>query len=49
MESNEDTAGYMESIQHVLEDISDVRAVESAVQHQPLNYVGILDCVAQYR
>lgn len=49
MESNEDIAGYMESIQHVLEDISDVRAIESAVQHQPLNYVGILDCVAQYR
>lgn len=48
-ECNEDIAGYMESIQHVLEDISDVRAIESAVQHQPLNYVGILDCVAQYR
>ena len=48
-EYSEDTAGYVESIQHVLDDISEVRAIESAVQHQVLKYVGIVDCVAKYR
>ncbi|XP_062375831.1 mitochondrial genome maintenance exonuclease 1 isoform X2 [Sardina pilchardus] len=48
-EYTEDTAGYLESIQHVLEDINEVRAIESAVQHQHLNYAGIVDCVACYR
>ncbi|XP_076141591.1 mitochondrial genome maintenance exonuclease 1-like [Alosa pseudoharengus] len=48
-ECTEDTTGYLESIQHVLEDINEVRAIESAVQHQHLNYVGIVDCVARYR
>lgn len=41
--------GYMESISHVLEDIRAVRAIESTVQHDSLNYVGIADCVARYR
>ncbi|KAL2083287.1 hypothetical protein ACEWY4_021060 [Coilia grayii] len=48
-EHNEDTAGYLESVQHVLDDISEVRAIESAVQHHHLSYVGIVDCVARYR
>ncbi|KAA8583963.1 hypothetical protein FQN60_015171 [Etheostoma spectabile] len=33
--------GYMESISHVLEDVSAVRATESTVQHDTLNYLGI--------
>ncbi|CAG09509.1 unnamed protein product, partial [Tetraodon nigroviridis] len=41
--------GYLESISHILEDISEVRAIESVVQHHALNYMGIADCVARYR
>lgn len=42
-------SGYIESIQHILKDISGVQALESAVQHETLKYVGLLDCVAEYR
>ncbi|KAJ8250829.1 hypothetical protein COCON_G00227510 [Conger conger] len=48
-ESSEAVEGYLESIQHVLRHIGDVRAVESAVRHQPLLYQGLVDCVAQFR
>lgn len=41
--------GYLESISHILEDLSDVKAIESVVQHHTLNYMGIADCVARYR
>nr|XP_045012212.1 mitochondrial genome maintenance exonuclease 1 isoform X2 [Jaculus jaculus] len=41
--------GYMESVQHILKDISGVRALESAVQHESLKYAGLLDCVAKYQ
>ncbi|XP_034537997.1 mitochondrial genome maintenance exonuclease 1 [Notolabrus celidotus] len=41
--------GYMESISHILEDVSAVRAIESTVKHDALNYLGIADCVARYR
>ncbi|XP_068597610.1 mitochondrial genome maintenance exonuclease 1 [Brachionichthys hirsutus] len=41
--------GYLESISHVLEDVSAVRAIESTVQHDALNYLGVVDCVARYR
>lgn len=44
-----DVQGYMESISHVLEDVRAVRAIESTVQHDTLNYVGVVDCVARYR
>ncbi|KAI4812611.1 hypothetical protein KUCAC02_023983 [Chaenocephalus aceratus] len=44
-----DVQGYMESISHVLADVSAVRATESTVQHAKLNYLGIVDCVARYR
>uniref|UniRef100_A0A8C4GDB4 Mitochondrial genome maintenance exonuclease 1 n=1 Tax=Dicentrarchus labrax TaxID=13489 RepID=A0A8C4GDB4_DICLA len=37
------------SISHVLEDVSAVRAIESTVQHETLNYLGVADCVARYR
>ncbi|KFO77394.1 Mitochondrial genome maintenance exonuclease 1, partial [Cuculus canorus] len=50
-EQREDAAisGYLSSVQHVLEDISDVKALESAVQHETLQYLGLVDCVAKYR
>lgn len=41
--------GFVESISHILEDVSGVRAIESTVQHRALNYLGIVDCVARYR
>lgn len=41
--------GYMESVSHILEDVREVRAIESTVQHNALNYLGIVDCVARYR
>lgn len=42
-------SGYIESIQHILKDVSGVQALESAVQHETLKYVGLLDCVAEYQ
>lgn len=42
-------SGYIESVQHILKDVSGVRALESAVQHKTLKYVGLLDCVAEYQ
>ncbi|NXI94558.1 MGME1 exonuclease, partial [Psophia crepitans] len=50
-EQGEDVAlpGYLSSVQHVLKDISEVKALESAVQHETLQYLGLVDCVAKYR
>ncbi|XP_006860805.1 PREDICTED: mitochondrial genome maintenance exonuclease 1 [Chrysochloris asiatica] len=42
-------SGYIESVQHVLKDVTEVQVLESAVQHEALNYVGLLDCVAKYQ
>ncbi|XP_062938954.1 mitochondrial genome maintenance exonuclease 1-like [Cynocephalus volans] len=42
-------SGYIESVQHVLKDVTGVRALESGVQHETLKYVGLLDCVAEYQ
>lgn len=41
--------GYLESVSHILQDTSSVKAIESAVQHRTLSYVGVADCVARYR
>ncbi|KAM9804228.1 mitochondrial genome maintenance exonuclease 1 [Neosynchiropus ocellatus] len=41
--------GYMRSISQILKDVSAPSAIESAVQHDTLNYRGIVDCVARYR
>ncbi|KAL7877029.1 hypothetical protein SRHO_G00036720 [Serrasalmus rhombeus] len=49
VECPEDVAGYLQSIGHVLEDVTGVRAIESVVEHQSLKYLGIMDCVAMYR
>ncbi|KAM8775674.1 mitochondrial genome maintenance exonuclease 1 isoform 1-T2 [Rhynchonycteris naso] len=42
-------SGYIESVQHILKDVSGVRALESAVHHETLKYMGLLDCVAEYQ
>ncbi|NXM93838.1 MGME1 exonuclease, partial [Sylvia borin] len=42
-------AGYLTSVEHVLEDISEVKALESGVHHETLQYLGLVDCVAKYR
>ncbi|NWY71698.1 MGME1 exonuclease, partial [Erithacus rubecula] len=44
-----EVAGYLSSVEHVLEDISDVKALESGVHHETLQYLGLVDCVAKYR
>ncbi|XP_042289357.1 mitochondrial genome maintenance exonuclease 1 [Thunnus maccoyii] len=44
-----DVQGYMQSVSHILEDVSAVRAIESVVKHDTLSYLGIVDCVARYR
>ncbi|NXG54995.1 MGME1 exonuclease, partial [Hemiprocne comata] len=42
-------SGYLSSVQDVLKDVSEVKALESAVQHETLQYLGLVDCVAKYR
>ncbi|KFW74609.1 Mitochondrial genome maintenance exonuclease 1, partial [Manacus vitellinus] len=42
-------SGYLSSVEHVLEDISEVKALESGVHHGTLQYLGLVDCVAKYR
>ncbi|XP_036608422.1 mitochondrial genome maintenance exonuclease 1 isoform X2 [Trichosurus vulpecula] len=43
------SSGYVASVWHVLKDVSGVRALESAVHHETLKYLGLIDCVAEYR
>ena len=48
--SEEDSAGgYLRSVQHVLEEVSEVWALESVVAHLELGYSGTCDCIATYR
>uniref|UniRef100_A0A3B4B801 Mitochondrial genome maintenance exonuclease 1 n=1 Tax=Periophthalmus magnuspinnatus TaxID=409849 RepID=A0A3B4B801_9GOBI len=47
--TEEEVCGYMKSVSHVLDDVREVHAIESTVQHNTLNYLGIVDCVARYR
>ncbi|GAB1867976.1 Mitochondrial genome maintenance exonuclease 1 [Camponotus japonicus] len=37
------------SVQHVLEDVHHVKAIETHVAHDKLRYKGVIDCVASYR
>ena len=40
---------YLQSVEHILEDITDVYALESVVAHIELGYTGTFDCVAKYK
>lgn len=40
---------YVKSVEHVLEHITSVLALESVVTHHELGYTGTFDCVAKYR
>lgn len=42
-------SGYLQSISHVFDVITEVKAIESVVYHQTLQYRGIVDCVAKYK
>ena len=42
-------SGYWNSVSHVLKDITNVIAVESAVVHPLLGYAGTLDLIAEYK
>lgn len=42
-------SGYWKSVSHVLKDITNVVAVESAVVHPLLGYAGTLDLIAEYK
>ena len=41
--------GFAKSVEHVVNDISEVYAVESMVSHVNLGYVGTVDLVAKYK
>ena len=43
------STGFMQSVEHVLKDISDVLVLEGTVAHYELGYTGTFDCVAKYR
>ena len=42
-------SGYLESVQHVVEDLSEVCALENALSHPELGYAGTVDCIAKYK
>ncbi|XP_061415427.1 LOW QUALITY PROTEIN: mitochondrial genome maintenance exonuclease 1 [Lethenteron reissneri] len=48
-EDDELLRGYARSVQPVLADLGRVRAVEGKVQHARLQYMGHIDCLAEYR
>ncbi|NWW40918.1 MGME1 exonuclease, partial [Panurus biarmicus] len=48
-QGEDDVAGYLSSVEHVLEDISEMKALESGVHHETLQYLGLVHCVAKYR
>ncbi|XP_075059905.1 mitochondrial genome maintenance exonuclease 1 [Mixophyes fleayi] len=48
-EKTEELSGYLASVEHVLSDVAGIKTLESAVVHSELNYLGFVDCVAQYR
>ncbi|XP_067900684.1 mitochondrial genome maintenance exonuclease 1 isoform X2 [Heterodontus francisci] len=46
---DEEIAGYLHSVKDILADIKGTRVLESVVSHVPLQYMGLVDCVAEYR
>ena len=49
LEVDDVDALLMQSIEHVLINISDITALETPVVHLELGYAGTLDCVAKYK
>ena len=49
VEGGSPDSGYWKSVSHVLKDITNVIAVESAVVHPLLGYAGTLDLIAEYK
>lgn len=49
IEEGSSDAGYWQSVKHVLKDIENLVAVESAVVHPVLRYAGTLDLIAEYK
>ena len=49
VEQAREASGYMQSVGHVLKDVSEVCAIESVVSHLELGYTGMFDCLAHYR
>ncbi|XP_078086281.1 mitochondrial genome maintenance exonuclease 1 [Mustelus asterias] len=47
--NDEEIAGYLHSVKDILADVTGTRALESVVSHLPLQYMGLVDCVAEYR
>lgn len=47
--SKEPVSEHIKSVEHVLEQISCVLALESVVTHHELGYTGTFDCVVKYR
>lgn len=51
-ENTEDLAlppQYMQSVEHVLGDLGEVKALETSIAHFSLGYVGTFDCLAEYK
>lgn len=42
-------ARYMESVEHILDDIGEVKALETSIANFSLGYVGTFDCLANYK
>ena len=40
---------YLESVEHVLADIGEIKALETSVAHLQLGYMGTFDCLAEYK
>jgi len=49
MDNLPEAEGFARSVEHVVNDISEVYAVESMVSHANLGYVGTVDLVAKYK
>ncbi|XP_014670947.1 PREDICTED: mitochondrial genome maintenance exonuclease 1-like [Priapulus caudatus] len=46
--ADDDVRGYWTSVARVLDDVSDVRALETSVSHRRLKYAGKTDCIARH-
>ena len=49
IEEGAPNTGYWQSISHVIQDITNVVAIESGVVHPLLGYAGTLDLIAEYK